>query len=137
MTLSAEEKKSLSKYRLEKAERLLNDASLLLREGRWESSVNRSYYSALSAAKAILILFGIDPKTHEGVKTMLNKKLVLEGLVHKEYGKWFRGLSLEREDADYADYVIIDSSDGEDAFKEASIFLEKIREIISQIVQQI
>lgn len=37
---------------------------------RWESSVNKSYYAALSAAKAVLILFGIDPKSHEGVKTM-------------------------------------------------------------------
>lgn len=64
MTLSIEEKKALSKYRLEKADRLLKDAELLLKKSRWESSVNRSYYAVLSAAKAALILFGIDPKTH-------------------------------------------------------------------------
>lgn len=137
MTLSAEEKKSLSRYRLEKAERLLEDASLLLKEGRWESSVNRSYYAALSAAKAVLIIFGIDPKTHEGVKTMVNKKLVLDGLMPKEYGKWFRGLLLEREDADYADYVTIDSTDAEEAFKNASNFIEKTKEVINILIQQL
>lgn len=137
MTLNIEEKKALSKYRFEKAERLLNDAQLLLEEGRWESSVNRSYYAALNAAKAVLILFGIDPKTHEGVKTMVNKKLVLEGFISKDYGKWFRNLLFQREDADYADYVTIDSSDAEDAFKNASIFIEKINEVINTLIQQL
>lgn len=136
MTLSAEEKKSLSSYRLDRAYRLLEDASLLLKEKRWESSVNRSYYAALSAAKAALILFGIDPKSHEGVKTMVNKKLVLEGLMPKEYGKWFRSLLIEREDADYADYVTIDSADAEEAFKNALNFIEKIKNIINMLVQQ-
>lgn len=137
MTLSAEEKKALSKFRLEKAERLLDDARLLLREGRRESSVNRSYYAALSAAKAVLIIFGIDPKTHEGIKTMVNKKLVLDGLIPKEHGKWFRNLLFEREDADYADYVTIDSSDAENAFNDASRFIEKIKEVITTLIQQL
>lgn len=136
MTLNLEEKEALSRYRLEKAERLLDDARLLLKEGRWESSVNRSYYAALNAAKAVLILFGIDPKSHEGVKTMVNKKLVLDGLIPKEYGKWFRNLLLEREDADYADYVTIDSSDAEDAFKEASRFIEKMKELRGVLLSQ-
>lgn len=137
MTLSIEEKKALSKYRLEKADRLLKDAELLLKESRWESSVNRSYYAVLSAAKAALILFGIDPKTHEGVKTMINKKLVLDGFIPKEYGKWFRNLLSEREDVDYADYVTIDSSDAEEAYKNASSFTEKIKEVINVLIQQL
>ena len=137
MTLSIEEKKSLSRYRLEKAERLLDDSRLLLKEGRWESSINRSYYAALSAAKAALILFGIDPKTHEGVKTMVNKKLIIEGLLPKEHGKWFRSLLLEREDADYADYITVDSSDAEEAYKNAFAFIEKIKEVINVLIQQL
>lgn len=137
MTLNAEEKKSLSKYRLDKAERLLEDARLLLQEKRSESSINRSYYAALSAAKAALILFGTDPKTHEGVKTMVNKKLVLDGFMPRDYGKWFRGLMLEREDVDYADYVTVDVTDAEEAFKNASNFIKKIRDIVNILIQQL
>lgn len=137
MTLNAKEKKALSRYRIEKAERLLDDARLLLKEGRWESSINRSYYAALSAAKSVLILFGIEPKTHEGVKTMINKKLVLDGLIPKEYGKWFRNLLFEREDADYADYTDIDSSDAEDAFKNASRFIEKIKKVAGTLIKEL
>src|SRR3989338_5945535 len=136
MTINIEEKKSLSKYRLDKAERLLDDAKLLLNEGRWESSVNRSYYAALSAAKAALILFGIDPKTHEGVKIMVNKKLILDGYMSKEYGKWFRSLLFEREDADYTDYTSTESSDAEDAIKNASRFIEKLKDVVNTLLHQ-
>lgn len=61
----------------------------------------------------------------------------MDGLMQKEYGKWFRNLLFEREDADYADYVTIDSSDAENAFKNASRFIEKIKEVINTLIQQI
>lgn len=137
MTLTADEKKALSKYRLDKALRLLDDAALLLREKRWESSVNRSYYAALNAAKAALILYGIDPKTHEGVKTMISKEFVLKGLLPKEHGKWFRELLSEREDVDYADYVVIDAADASDAHANAGKFVSKIREVAAALERQI
>lgn len=137
MTLNKKEKKTLSKYRLEKAERLLEDARLLFRESRWESSVNRSYYAALSAAKAALILFGVDPKTHEDVKTMVNMKIISKGLLSKEYGKWFRNLLSEREDADYTDYATIDASDAEQALQNASLFIKKIKEVIRSVSKQL
>ncbi len=137
MTLTSEEKKAISKYRLEKAERFLEDAELLLREKRLESSINRSYYAVLNAAKSVLILFGIDPKTHEGVKTMVNKKLVMEGFIPKELGKWFRNLLSERENVDYADFAIIELSDAENAFQNAKFFLEKIKEIIAKIAEKL
>jgi uncharacterized protein (UPF0332 family) len=137
MTLSKKEKKTLANYRIQKAHRFLEDAELLLKEKRWESSINRSYYAVLSAAKAMLILFGIDPKTHEGVKKMINKQLVLEGLLSKEQGKWFRNLLFEREDVDYADYVSIDSSDAKSAFRNATKFLKKANALIKTLSHQL
>lgn len=68
---------------------------------------------------------------------MINKKLVLDGFIPKEYGKWFRNLLSEREDVDYADYVTIDSSDAEEAYKNASSFTEKIKEVINALIQQL
>jgi len=136
MTLNREEKKALSQYRLERAERLLEDARLLFEQGRWESAINRSYYSVLNAARAVLILFGIDPKTHDGVKTMINKKLIMEGYLPKEYGKWFRALLADREEVDYADYVTVDSEDAEKALKHAEDFLAKIRNLKENLIQE-
>jgi len=137
MTLSKEEKKSLSRYRIEKAKRLLEDARLLLEEGRFESSINRSYYAALTAAKGLLILFGIDSKTHEGVKAMVGKKLIMDGYMSDEYGKWFRSLLFEREDADYADFVIMDKDDAQVAYKNAISFIEKSVEVADRIIKEL
>lgn len=136
MTLSSEEKKSLSNYRLEKAKSLLDDAALLLEKDRFGSSINRSYYAALTAAKAMLILFGIDPKTHEGVKTMIGQKLITEGYLPNDYGKWFRTLLFEREDADYTDFVIVDKDDADDAYKNATAFVEKSAEVTGKLIAE-
>ena len=38
---------------------------------------------------------------------------------------------------DYADYVTIDSSDAEEAYKNASSFIEKIKEVINALIQQL
>lgn len=134
MTLSLEEKKSLSKYRSEKAKRMLEDAKLLLEGKRFESSINRSYYAALTAAKSVLILFGIDPKTHEGVKSMVGKKLIMDGYMPNEYGKWFRSLLFEREDADF---VVVDKADAEEAYKNTTAFVEKSSEVAEKILKEI
>lgn len=136
MTLSQEEKQTLSKYRLEKARRLLDDSRLLFEQGRYESSINRSYYAVLAAAKGILILFGVDPKTHEGVKSMIGKKLIMDGYAPNEYAKWFRNLLFEREDADYADFVAVDKGEAEEAYNNASAFVEKSFEIARQIQKE-
>jgi len=137
MTLNREEKIALSRYRLDKADRLLADARLLLEQGRWESAVNRSYYAALSAARADLILFGGDPRSHEGVKTMVNQKLVLEGYLAKEYGRWFRDLLFDREEADSADYVAVDKADASAAVERATKFVEESKRVADRLGKEL
>ncbi|MBI5026070.1 MAG: HEPN domain-containing protein [Nitrospirae bacterium] len=122
---------------LQKAKSLLEDAKLLLEKERFGSSINRSYYAALTAAKGALILFGTDPKTHEGVKTMVGKKLIMDGYMSAEYGKWFRSLLSEREDADYADFTIVDKNDAEEAYNNASAFIKKTAEVVDGIIKEL
>ena len=116
---------------------MLKDAELLLREGRYESSINRSYYAALTAAKGLLILFGVDPKTHEGVKTMLGKNLIMAGYMSKDSGKWFRSLLFEREDVDYADFVMIDKDDASEAYDNAVSFVDEAKKAARKIIKEI
>ena len=62
MTLEQQDKKSLSDVRMAKAREFLKDARANLSEGRHGTAVNRSYYAALSAARSILILEGVNPE---------------------------------------------------------------------------
>ncbi|MBI4618745.1 MAG: nucleotidyltransferase domain-containing protein [Desulfobacterales bacterium] len=47
----------------------------------YKTAINRSYYSVLNAARAILILEGANPETHEGVVTMLSLRFIKIGIL--------------------------------------------------------
>lgn len=58
MTLSAEEKKALADYRIKKAKEIFEEAKFNFENGKYATSVNRSYYAILNAVRALLILKG-------------------------------------------------------------------------------
>lgn len=119
MTLEREEKKTLSEIRMAKAGEFLDDARMNLKEGRHRTSVNRSYYAALNAARAILILEGANPETHEGIITMMSLKFIKTGLLPTDVGKKFKILFARRADVDYGDFDAIDTATAEDSLKMA------------------
>lgn len=137
MTLSIEDKVDLARYRIEKAKKLLNDAHSLLNTGSYESSVNRCYYAILTASRALLILRGIDPETHEGVKTMLSKEFIRTGLLPKEFGETFRSIQARRLDSDYGDYIEIGLEEASDSFKRAEEFVGKAEKVLNRIIGDI
>jgi hypothetical protein len=49
------DKDDLVKYRLEKAKETFEDAQLLIESKRWNSAINRLYYSAFYAVIALLL----------------------------------------------------------------------------------
>lgn len=136
MTLTKKDKIELSRYRLDKAKGILNDAQKLLDLDSYESSVNRSYYAVLIASKSLLILRGIDPETHEGVKMMLSKEFIKTGLLPKEFGETFRSIQARRMDSDYGDYVEISHDEASDSLERAQKFVQKAEEVSKMIIKQ-
>ena len=54
-----------------RAQERLKAAWLLYRGGFYEEAVSDACYAALWAARALFLLEGAEPRTHEGVRTML------------------------------------------------------------------
>jgi uncharacterized protein (UPF0332 family) len=52
---------------IQKAQRYLKSAELLLRDGDSESSVSRAYYAMFYAAEAVLLTKGLSFLSHKGV----------------------------------------------------------------------
>jgi uncharacterized protein (UPF0332 family) len=129
MTLSPQDKKTLSAMRMEKAYKYLQDAAANYEEKRYETSVNRSYYAVLNAVRSILILEGINPESHKGVITMLSLRFVKPGLIPKDTLRKFELLLSRRTDADYGDLETIDKNDAEDSMRTA----EKIVKLIDKV----
>ena len=57
----------LSKYRLKQAEESFEVAQDCLRNNHYKDAVNRSYYAAFYAVKAVLALDQVDFKRHKDV----------------------------------------------------------------------
>ena len=131
MTLDSQDKQSLSDVRMIKAREFLEDAKANLREGRHRTAINRSYYASLSAVRAILILDGANPETHESVITMLSLRFIKPGLLPVEVVKNFKVLLSRRTDVDYGDFDTVGQVDAEDSIKitiELSGLIEKSRQ---------
>ena len=69
-TLDEQSRADLVRYRIERADETLMEASLLAKEGYYNAAFNRLYYACYYAALALLVKNGITTSTHAGVKTM-------------------------------------------------------------------
>lgn len=74
-----EELKALARYRLSRAKETLKDGSILLNEGSFNSAVNRHYYAAFYAARALLVTKELDSSKHSGIIALFQNHFVKSG----------------------------------------------------------
>ncbi len=91
---------------LQKAERALTSARVLLDLGDVDGACNRAYYAMFDAARAALIATNAPTapeiaKTHSGLITAFSLHLVKSGQVPVEFGKAFNRVADIRLVADY------------------------------------
>ena len=69
----------MSKYRLQQSEESLKASENCFENGFYKDSINRSYYSAFYAIKAVLAIGTIDFKRHKDVVSYFNQHYVATG----------------------------------------------------------
>ncbi|HWR57764.1 MAG TPA: HEPN domain-containing protein, partial [Thermodesulfovibrionales bacterium] len=112
------------------------DASDTLRSGLLKTSVNRSYYAVLHSARSLLVLKGIDPTQHDGVKTMLSLHFIKTKLLPENIIKDFKNLLSLRTDVDYGDFESIDKKEAKDALNKAVNFLKVIERERKKLIKE-
>jgi len=116
---------------LEKADRAIASAEVLLRDGDAEGASNRSYYAMFNAARAALILVGAPPevtegKSHSGLHAAFNQYLIKSGHISQALGAEFRRAERLRQISDYLDDQI-ESEKAELTLNNAREFIQKIK----------
>ncbi len=101
-------KEDYIRYRISKSQEIFEDAVLLAQNERWNSCVNRLYYSSYYLASALLYLNNINSKTHNGTKTQLFLNFVRSEKLDVTLGKLYSHLFDWRQETDYADFVEFD-----------------------------
>lgn len=92
-------------YRISKSNEAFEDAELLVKNQRWNSCVNRLYYSSFYLLTALLYRHQIKANTHNGTKTAFFLYFVKENRISKELGKLYSTLFDWRQQGDYTDFT--------------------------------
>ena len=124
--LRDEDKKALSKLRMENAEECLRDAAMLLQTGSYKSSANRSYYAVFHAMRSVLALDGIDRRHHSGIISEFRRLYIKTGIFSAEYSKIIEDQLIFRTGSDYNDYFVISREDAAAQTVSARRFLDAI-----------
>lgn len=126
-----EEIKSLIQYRIARSRETLDDATLLLNNGKLFSSVNRIYYAMFYAVNALLLSKGISSSKHSGVLALFNKEFISKDIIDKEKGRFFTEMFEFRQKADYKDLVEFKKEDVEIWLKKADDFISTVNHIVT------
>ena len=90
----------LIKY-FKRADSLLDDADLLMRNGKYNSAVNRAYYAIFAAIQAALTHHGIIAKSHTGSHSKFRELYIKQNLLPIELNEFLTIVFDMRQEADY------------------------------------
>jgi uncharacterized protein (UPF0332 family) len=91
-----------------------------------KTSLNRSYYAIMYAAKSLLAADGLDAKSHKGLFVVFNKEYIKTGIFDKEFSLILKQASLIRDQSDYKDFYIISRDEAGEQIENAEKFLYEI-----------
>ena len=126
-----DKKKDLCIYRIWNAVETLGVAALCLESQHYKDSINRSYYAAFYAIKAVLALEEIDFKRHKDAVAYFNKTYVATEIFSRETGKKLGRLKQERESSDYDDFYVASLTDATDQYNSAKLIIDEIEKYLA------
>jgi uncharacterized protein (UPF0332 family) len=122
--------KALIKYRINRAEETLEEASLAIENSRLHLAVNRIYYAAFYVVSALALSKGFKTSKHSQLLSWFNQKFVKKELIDKNMGKFYLDAFGMRQEGDYDDLVSFDLKYVGDKLTLAKDFVRSIKEII-------
>lgn len=124
-------KEDLIKYRLLRARDTYEDAQILAHRKKWNSTINRLYYSAYYAVMALLLFSELKPATHNGAKSNFTEHFIKTERIPKEFGKIYSQLFTWRQKGDYDDLFDFEEEKVIPYFEPVKRLINLIDEIVS------
>jgi len=124
-------KDDLIKYRLFRSKDTFDDAKILADKKKWNSTINRLYYSSYYAVMALLLDSNLNPTTHNGAKSNFTEHFIKTQKIAKEYGKIYSQLFTWRQKGDYDDMFDFSEEKVIPYFEPVSKFIALIEEMVT------
>ncbi len=122
--------KELVKYRLDRATEALEEAVLLADNSKWNTCVNRLYYTCFYAVSALLAKNNMSSSKHTGVRSLFNLHFVKTEKVPKKLAQLYNDLFEKRQEGDYIDFVKFNGDQVKPLISETRKFLANIKKLI-------
>ena len=113
-------------YRFRRAQETFEDALIMIDNKKWNTAINRLYYSCFYAVIALLLKNNIETQSHNGARTKFSDEFIKTGIIDVKLGKLFSLLSDYRQKGDYGDLYDFDE-------KIVLPLIDQVKEFISAI----
>jgi uncharacterized protein (UPF0332 family) len=125
-------REDLIQYRLHRAKDTFEDAQILADREKWNSSINRLYYSAYYAVMALLLFSELNPATHNGAKSNFTEYFIKTERIPKDFGKMYSQLFTWRQKGDYDDLFDFDQEKVMPYFEPVQKLIDLIESIVKE-----
>jgi uncharacterized protein (UPF0332 family) len=122
-----ENKRENIREEIERATEARKAAELLFSNDFIKDAVSKLYYFLLYGIRTLLLMKGLEPKSHEGALRLFGLHFVKEGIFISQDSHVFSKLMKFREEADYNPSYIFTKEDFKDLAIEADNLFLKIR----------
>ncbi len=128
-----DDKKALSRVRLETAKDCIKDSRILLESDSFKSSANRSYYAVFHAMRAVLVFDEFDSKKHSGIISEFRKRYIKTGILSPEISRIIDIQFNVRTHSDYDDFYVISKDETVMQLSEAEKMVGLIEEYLIKL----
>jgi len=122
----------LIEYRISRAYDTLEDANILAKSKRWNSCVNRLYYSCFYAVIALLMKDEKSSSKHTGIRSIFNRDYIKTGKIPLKYGQLYNSLFEGRQESDYMTYIYFQEEQVLLWTSQTTSFIDYIAKLIKQ-----
>jgi uncharacterized protein (UPF0332 family) len=119
--------KALMSYRLEQAAESLAAGKLLLEQGLFRPSINRSYYAMFYSVLALLTPRREETSKHGRAIALFDKEFVKTGVFSKEFSRWLHEAFDLRQRSDYSPQFHPALEDARGVLDQATFFVTEIK----------
>ena len=111
---------------IQRANKYLKSAGLLLQEEDYESSVSRTYYAMFYSAEAMLLTKKLSFSSHKSVISAFGKHFVKTDIFPREIGRMLNQAFGKRQIGDYGYTFVISYEEAEEILANGKKFVKKI-----------
>jgi len=121
----------LARHRMERAAAACAEGDLLDDQQSHRGAMNRYYYAAFHAARALLATRDVDSARHAGVIALFQQHFVKTGRFPAEIARALPRSFEKRLSSDYSDFVEISAEEAQKVRSEVHAFVDACREFLA------